>query len=450
MSRPNLPAEKNMNSLNSFFTAAGHKNTGITVWIFRARRKVCSLSRRAGVTGACGSSLRPGVFLLLLSFLAASSRGSERAPSQAAIAGTPRTRGAFPLSKFYDTPRPLPRGTPGQLIRSEEFEEYDLPEGVLALSMLYHSRSATDEDVAASGVLLYPDRTPPLGGWPVIAWAHDLNGVARRCAPSLARNLERGAFLSMYVGLGYAVVATDYTGLGTDFRNAYRDIASNARDVLYSIPAAHAAVPKLSSEWIAMGYGEGGLTVVGIAELGALGDPHYLGGIVISDVAGLEPADGASAGNASPLLLAYGIKTVFPDFAEREILTKDALALYPKLDQACALPASAEKVRPSSLLKPNWQKNRFVKQYLERNTIAAKPARGPLLVIASAANAQAPASTTAPVIARMCKQGDQVQFQTYANPDPGYVIGESVRDQIAWIEGRFAGRAAPSNCSGHD
>jgi len=35
--------------------------------------------------------------------------------------------------------------------------------------------------------------------------------------------------LSMYVSLGYAVVASDYTGLGTDYRNAFRDIESNAR-----------------------------------------------------------------------------------------------------------------------------------------------------------------------------------------------------------------------------
>jgi len=63
----------------------------------------------------------------------------------------------------------------------------------------------------------------------VIAWAHDLSGVARQYAPSLARNLNRGPLLSMYVSLGYAVVATDYTGLGTDLRNAFRDIESNER-----------------------------------------------------------------------------------------------------------------------------------------------------------------------------------------------------------------------------
>ena len=87
----------------------------------------------------------------------------------------------------------------------------------------------------------------------MIAWAHDLTGVARQCAPSLARNLQHGTFLAMYVNMGYAVVATDYTGLGSNFGNAFADTPSNALDVIYSIPAARRALPQLGSRWIAMG-----------------------------------------------------------------------------------------------------------------------------------------------------------------------------------------------------
>ena len=285
----------------------------------------------------------------------------------------------------------------------------------------------------------------------MIAWAHDLSGVARPCAPSLERNLNRGPLLSMYVSLGYAVVATDYTGLGTDFRNAFRDLESNARDVIYSIPAARRAVPGLSSEWIAVGYGEGGLTVVRIGELGPILDSHHLGGIVIAGLTGLEPQDRSAKGNPlhSPLSLAYGVKTVFPEFEVGEILTEAALRLYPKLEQGCAEPTAEEK-SASEMLKPNWQNNRLVEQYLKRNTVGDTPARGPFLVIASEASAQGPESSTRQVIRRMCQQGDRVQLETYANPDPSNVIGDSVRDQMAWIQGRLGGRGAPGNCPGHD
>jgi len=293
-------------------------------------------------------------------------------------------------------------------------------------------------------VVLYPEAKPPLKGWPVIAWAHDLSGVARQCAPSLARNLERGPFLSMYAGLGYAVVAADYTGLGTNFRHAFRDIGSNARDVIYAIPAAHKAVPELGSDWIAMGHGNGGLTVIGMAESGLPAEGHYLGGIVLAGLAGLDTVD-RTAGD-SPLLVVYGVKTVFPELEVKDVLTPSGLRLYQKLEQDCAEPVPQEK-SAGELMKPNWRTNRSVEQYFSRNTIGEKPARGPFLVIASEANSRT-GSGTEQVVRRMCQQGDRVQFEKYSNPDPGNVIGESVRDQMAWIQGRFAGRPAPVNCPG--
>ncbi len=44
--------------------------------------------------------------------------------------------------------------------------------------------------------------------------------------------------------MGYAVVATDYAGLGKEGRHAYLDMLSNGPDVINSVPAAHTAVPK--------------------------------------------------------------------------------------------------------------------------------------------------------------------------------------------------------------
>ena len=62
----------------------------------------------------------------------------------------------LPLTRFYDTPHPLPAGKPGELIRSEPFDEYELPPEVSAIRILYHSRSASGEDVGTSGVVLLP------------------------------------------------------------------------------------------------------------------------------------------------------------------------------------------------------------------------------------------------------------------------------------------------------
>jgi hypothetical protein len=369
-----------------------------------------------------------------------------RAQTKIPQSAKPPIRRTFPLTKFYDTPRPLAPGKPGELIRKEEFEEYDLAPGVLALRILYHSRSSAGEDVATSGVVLYPDANAPTGGWPVIAWAHDLNGVTRQCAPSLARNLQHGPFLSMYVNLGYAVVATDYTGLGTNFRSAFSDMQSNAADVVYSIPAAHAALPQIGPKWIAIGTGEGGLASVGVAELeNEIRDPNYLGAIVISGLSDLQ--DRYQHPEPSALLfLAYGIKTIYPEFEVKDVLTDKALPLYSRIEQAGG-DATDAKLSASEMLKPGWENNRFVKEYFNRNRPGERPAFGSLLAIASGVNPAVPISKVSSVIARMCGQGDRVQFENYADADPGSVIGDSVRDQMNWIQGRFTGRPAPGNCS---
>jgi hypothetical protein len=359
----------------------------------------------------------------------------------------PEIHRALPLSSFYDTPSPLPAGKPGELIRSQPAEDYALPPGVAAVRILYHSRSATGEDVAASGVVLFPEEgTAPAAGWPIIAWAHGARGVARQCAPSLMRDLDYGSFLSMYVELGYAVVATDYTGLGTKFRNAFSDMQSNATDVIHSVSAARAAVPQLGRKWVALGTSEGSMAVAALGELeNEIRDANYLGGIAIAGV--VEPKDLYERAPSHDTLafLAYGIKTVYPAFQPGDMLAEKGLALFHEVEEACTNADIGKEIAPAEIVKPHWEDGKYVRQYFARNTLGEKTAYGPLLIISSEADSAVPV-TAAQVIARMCKQGDRVQFEKYPDPDPRSLAGNSVMAQITWIRARFAGAPAPANC----
>ena len=385
-----------------------------------------------------------GLLLLLFCLVSTGQETSQNRPQTALR--RPDILRKFPLTKFYDTPAPLPPGKPGELIRSAPFDSYIVSSGVEAVRILYYSRSHNGELVASSGVVLYPDSKPPAGGWPVLAWAHELNGVARTCAPSLARNLMHGPFLSMYVNLGYVVVATDYTGLGTSFRNAFADVRSNAQDVIYAVQAARSAVPGLGPRWVAMGMDEGAMAVVGVAELQHPNrDPAYLGAIAISRLTDMEDllTPSANQSHQLPLLFAYGLKTVFPRFEPKDILTEQALPLYGQVAEECGV-KDAEKVPVTDMLKPHWPDNRFVRDFFEQNRLGAQPAEGPLFVIASESD---PAfAATSKVVLHLCGQRDQVLFNHYGEYNPGEVIGDSTRDQIAWLQNRFAGRPAPSNC----
>jgi pimeloyl-ACP methyl ester carboxylesterase len=374
--------------------------------------------------------------------------------STAAQATVSELRRTLPLTDFYDTRKPLPAGKPGELIRSEPFDDYALPPEVSAVRILYYSRSAKGEDVAASGVVLIPDGRPPAGGWQVIAWAHGFSGAARQCAPSLMRSVYHGPFLSMYVNLGYAVVATDYTGLGTDFRNALMDMRSNAMDVIYSIPAARAAVPQLSAKWVAMGESLGGLAAVGVAELeGEIRDANYLGGIAVSGVADVKDvyehlAEGPSGSQLA--LLAYAIKTVYPQFGVGDMLMEKGFPAYQRIQKACSVTNTGPGVSGGEMLKPNWEHNSYVKDFFSRNAVGHKPAQGPLLVISGEADPAVPIAMTAQAVDRLCRAGDRVQFYKYEGVGPAGLLGDSVRDQISWIQARFAGQSANSNCGEKD
>jgi pimeloyl-ACP methyl ester carboxylesterase len=371
------------------------------------------------------------------------------APSQVFNPKTSQTPHRLPLTKFYDTPDPFPSGQPGELIRSEPFYEYLLPYTISAVRILYHSRSPHDKDVAASGVVLLPRGTAPSGGWPIIAWAHNLTGSARPCAPSLLKTLNEGPLLSMYVGLGYAVVASDYAGLGTNFPYAALDVPSNAQDVINSVAAARAALPQLGSKWLVAGYAHGSRVAVGVAEaLPKNSNKEFLGAIGILGVA--DPSEffeHLAQAPSYPMLifLAQGIKNQHPEFRVEDMLTDKGMALYKNLGDSCEA-TSGEAPNSNELLKAGWQNNSFIKEFFSRNALGRKPAFSPLLLISGETDGDVPSSLTADLVSRLCQQKDHIVFVNYPGLNPSAVLGNSVGEQVSWIRARFSGQPAPSNC----
>ena len=357
-----------------------------------------------------------------------------------------RPSNSLPLTSFYDMPHPLPAGKPGELIRSEPTDQYYLPFEVSAWRILYHSRNANGEDVAVSAVVLVPDGKPPASGWPVIAWAHEFRGAARPCAPSLMKNLGVGPVLAMYANLGYAVVATDYAGLGADSGKTVVDMQSNALDVIYSVPAARAAVTQIGPKWIAVGPFQGALAAVAVAE-SEVRDPNYLGSVATLRVADAQEAYRRFAQGSSDrmlLVLASTIKALYPEFLVSDMLKDEALPAYQRVTQTCG--GATEPELTSEMLKPGWENNQFVKEFFSRNTPGQKRAHSPLLVISGEADPAILAEISEKTVARMCKQGSRILFLKYPNVDASSVMEASVAEQISWIKARFAGHAAPGNC----
>ena len=130
---------------------------------------------------------------------------------------------------FYEaSAEQLAAGRHGTLIWSRHVVDGPTIGGSTHL-VLYRSTSAKGEPVAVSGVVSLPSGTPPDGGWPVISWGHGTTGMADDCAPSRSLvDQQTGIYTAAMdqttadlVGEGYAVVRTDYEGLGTPGPHPY-------------------------------------------------------------------------------------------------------------------------------------------------------------------------------------------------------------------------------------
>ena len=362
---------------------------------------------------------------------------------------------ALPRTPFYRAPKTI--AEPGTLVRAEASTDFVLPPGMTATRILYHTRTASNADTLASGVVLVPYGQPPKDGWPLLAWAHGTSGVANNCAPSLMKSLfYNWEGLYEYVILGYAVVATDYSGLGTEGRHAYIDMLSNATDVVNSVPAAHAAVPNLSKKWLVIGHSQGGLASLGVAELEAgLKDPNFLGTISLAGASDLEDGIRSAMEVRMPVLNGlmafwiYGVKTLFPDLNLQDVLTNQAFAVYQaSVENGCSAASGAFAVLPTNeMLRSGWDQNKYVKEFLARNRPGTQPTYGPLFLVSGGDDVLFTELASQKIFQRLCRAGSVAERKVYPGLGHDPVVYGSLRDQMEWMSARFAGKPAPNDCS---
>ena len=365
----------------------------------------------------------------------------------------------LPLTVFYDVALPLGPGNSGDLIRSEPAADLHLSPGVKAVRILYRSQSPAKIPAPVSGVVLIPPGQPPADGWPIIAWAHGTTGVARPCAPSLMKDLNYGwSELSSLVDMGYAVVASDYQGLGGPTLHPYLDKITNAEDVIYSVPAARSAVKSLGQRWVVMGHSQGGLVAAGVAELEyAHGSPGYLGAVSIAaawdaekvlsrmDAPGADPLN-----NAYLALVAQGLRAIDPQFNLDKMLTASAIQRLKEAGDHCveADMAFFFDLPRGSVVNKGWKQDPTVRAFFARDRLHG-PIAGPMLVLASTDDESVPASTVDDNIVRLCATGAKIEYVRYADYglDHDGIERATTGMRLRWIRDRFDGLPAHSNCA---
>ena len=179
--------------------------------------------------------------------------------------------------EFYTPPASL-RGRPGSVLKHEPSTFFLDPLGLVSVSarvqrLMYVSTGPDGEPTAVTGTLMTPrtEWTGP-GSRPLVSYALGTVGMAGRCAPSRQMaegTLMEGALIQTLLSRGYAVVVTDYQGLGTPGTHTYLDAAVLGRNVLDAARAAmRTPVDRIPSDTpvLVAGYSEGGTATAGALE----------------------------------------------------------------------------------------------------------------------------------------------------------------------------------------
>lgn len=354
---------------------------------------------------------------------------------------------------FYDPPAQLPKGH-GKLIWKRNAGKYvQLENAAYTKKVLYTSKSPQREQIAVSGSISVPDGTPPKGGWPVITYAHGTTGVADKCAPSRLGAKSPVIDYVDYVDpeqeqwleLGYAVLRTDYQGLGTPGPHPYLVGKSEGRSVLDIVRAARQFDPDLSRRFVIAGHSQGGQSALFAAAVygnGWTAELDLRGTVAYAPASHLLQQANALPGFTSPsslsalaTMILYGAATANPGVVPAEILRPDPFAMYPTLDQKC-LPQLGQAdryggVAPADLLRPGQPDANFSQVLTKMNP--AVTTDHPIFL------AQGTADTTVlPVLTDLLDGelkdlGDDVDYQTYKGITHSEVVAAAQDDVVAFL-----------------
>jgi pimeloyl-ACP methyl ester carboxylesterase len=360
---------------------------------------------------------------------------------------------------FYDPENGVSAGRPGSIIRSEPMPFS--PPNAIASRILYRSVGLHGEAIAVSGVLITPS-TGDNASRPIVAWAHPTSGVATACAPSLSRGVYRQIQgLEQLLNRGFAVVATDYPGLGAPGVHPYLIGDSEGRAVLDSVRAAREMLdqgePTRFAVW---GHSQGGQAALYAGLLASTYAPELeLVGIAAAapatDLSTLMRDDFASSGGKGlTAVTLWSWSRVF-DIKLDKIVDPNAMTTVDTLAGGCI-----ETI--FDLLERRLEERPLAKDFLTvtdisaaepwndilaRNSPGLLPRQVPLFVAQGLRDGIVRPAVTISYVRHLCGNGSDVDFVTLPNVGHGFIARDTAKEAIEWIGNRFARDSVPNTCA---
>jgi pimeloyl-ACP methyl ester carboxylesterase len=270
--------------------------------------------------------------------------------SSHAVSGKKAKVGPAGLS-FY-SPKKLPAGPHGTLIYERPFTGVAALKGATNSLVLYKQVGVNGKLVPVSGIVSIPKGKAPKQGFPVVTYAHGTTGIADSCAPSRDTGPGSGAneadvgiapLLNTWIKAGYAVLRTDYEGLGTPGVHPYLIGHSEGDGVLDIVLAARQLDPSLSNRIVISGHSQGGQAALWAASLA----PKYTPSLKLLGTLAFAPQSHTaqeasflktvSTPALTPLagMILRGIDVAYPSLHISSLLTPAGAALYPQTLTRC-------------------------------------------------------------------------------------------------------------------
>ena len=362
---------------------------------------------------------------------------------------------------FYTPPSPLPGKGHGGLIWARKLTgTAALKGGAGNRLVLYRSTGVTGKAIAVSGTVSVPKGRAPKGGWPVITWGHGTTGIADSCAPSRdsgsnpAHSLISYAYplLQRWLKAGYAVVRTDYEGLGTPGDHPYLIGRSEGRSMLDMVRAARKLDKRLGRRVVIAGHSQGGQSALFAAALAPKWTPELkVRGTValapVSHLAAQLPAlkaltqPGGLSGLAAMIL--RGIDAAAPQLGVSAGLAERAAALYPQTLTKCLPQLNAAAafggVAPAELLRSDLDPAPIAAALAQRADPDALKIRTPLQIQQGVDDGTVFKAFTDQLAAGYSAGVGKLTYKTYPGVDHGGIVTKAkpARDATSYVRSRL-------------
>jgi pimeloyl-ACP methyl ester carboxylesterase len=375
---------------------------------------------------------------------------------------------------FYATAYNFSHSAPGDLLKLAPINSssLDVPAGMTTFRFQYTSQDLDGSTVPTTGFIALPFARPAHGKeLPLVAYAHGTIGVYRGCAPSASPSFFNYDSWTPLIQRGYAIVGTDYTGLGNNFTShKYCSYAAHANDVYWSVQAARKAFPGIfTEEWMSIGHSQGGGAVWKLSEHPLVQHPSsgYLGTVAVSPGAKLydtakvvfdsiipRPDFHQYVVTAEMGAFAYGVMQAFPNYTAPWL----GEAMQRRLDlanvgQYCTLAfmGMSFDLKRDQITKPgvNPATDETLKKFQEINAPAqGDPASKPTLIIHGQNDTSVLLQNTIATFQDAIAVGNEVHLLQYPGLDHSATLTASSPAWLKFLDDQFAhkhGPRAPTN-----